>query len=117
MQKASITKCPAFFVFLLASACICTGCSSMPRQGAGAQSDILAHQEQVTRLEDRVRIYEATADRAISQLEDLRLRAAKTETTVEDVINLFDEYQRVVEQLISDYNKIRTETERQEQDP
>jgi len=89
----------------------------MPRQGAGAQSDILAHQEQITRLEDRVRIYEATADRTISQLEDLRLRAAKTETTVEDVINLFDEYQRVVEQFISDYKQIRAETEGQEQDP
>lgn len=117
MQKIKITKCPAFIVFLLLAPCILAGCSSMPRQGAGAQPDILTHQEQVTRLEDRVRIYEAATDRAISQLEDLRLRAAKTETTVEDVIYLFDEYQRVVEQFISDYKQIRAEAEGQEQDP
>ena len=115
MQKTSFCKCPAFIFILFIAACVSTGCSSMPgRQGAGAQPNILTHQEQVTRLEDRVRLYEATTDRAISQLEDIRLRAAKTETTVDDVIKLFDEYQRVVEQLISDYNKIRTETERQE---
>lgn len=117
MQKINITKCPAIFVFLLASTCICTGCSTMPRQGAGAQPDILAHQEQVTRLEDRVRLYEAATDRTISQLEDIRLRAAKTETTIDDVISLFNEYQRVVEQFISDYKQVRAETKVQEQDP
>ncbi len=117
MQKTSITKLPAIFVFLLASTCVCTGCSSLPRQGAGAQPDILAHQEQVTRLEDRIRIYEAATDRTISQLEDIRLRAAKTETTIDTVISLFDEYQRVVEQFIFDYKQVRAETKGQEQDP
>lgn len=116
MQKINITKCPAIFVFLLTSTCICTGCSSMSRQGAGAQPNILAHQEQVTRLEDRVRLYEAATDRTISQLEDVRLRAAKTETTIDDVIKLFDEYQRIVEQFIFDYKQLRAETEEQEQD-
>lgn len=117
MQKINTIMCPAIFVFMLASTCVCTGCSSLPRQGAGAQPDVLAYQEQVTRLEDRVRLYEATTDRTISQLEDIRLRAAKTETTIDDVISLFNEYQRVVEQLISDYKQIRTETKGQEQDP
>lgn len=117
MQKISITKCPAILVFLLASTCICTGCASLPRQGAGSQPNILAHQEQITRLEDRVRLYEAATDRTISQLEDIRLRAAKTETTIDDVISLFNEYQRVVEQFISDYKQVRAETEGQEQGP
>lgn len=117
MQKINITKCPAIFVFLLANACICTGCASLSRQGAGAQPNILAHQEQVTRLEDRVRLYEAATDRTISQLEDIRLRATKTETTIDDVISLFNEYQRVVEQFISDYKQVRAETKGQEQDP
>ena len=117
MQKINITKCPAIFVFLLASTCICTGCTSLPRQGAGAQPDILAHQEQVTRLEDRVRLYEAATDRTISQLEDIRLRAAKTETTIDEVIKLFTDYQRIVEQFVSDYKQVRAETKRQEQDP
>lgn len=110
MQKINTIMCPAIFVFLLASTCVCTGCSSLPRQGAGAQPDILAYQEQVTRLEDRVGLYEATTDRAISQLEDIRLRAAKTETTIDDVISLFNEYQRIVEQFVSDYKQVRTET-------
>ena len=110
MQKINITKCPAILVFLLISTCICTGCASLSRQGAGAQPDVLAHQEQVTRLEDRVRLYEAATDRTISQLEDIRLRAAKTETTIDD-------YQRVVEQFISDYRQVRAETKVQEQDP
>ena len=117
MQKINITKCPAILVFLLISTCICTGCASLSRQGAGAQPDILAHQEQVTRLEDRVRLYEAATDRTISQLEDIRLRAAKTETTIDDVISLFNEYQRVVEQFISDYKQVRAEIKVQEQDP
>ena len=110
MQKINTIMCPAIFVFMLASTCVCTGCSSLPRQGAGAQPDVLAYQEQVTRLEDRVGLYEATTDRAISQLEDIRLRAAKTETTIDDVISLFNEYQRIVEQFISDYKQVRTET-------
>lgn len=110
MQKINTIMCPAIFVFMLASTCVCTGCSSLPRQGAGAQPDILAYQEQVTRLEDRVGLYEATTDRTISQLEDVRLRAAKTETTIDDVISLFNEYQRIVEQFISDYKQVRTET-------
>ena len=117
MQKINITKCPAILVFLLISTCICTGCASLSRQGAGAQPDVLAHQEQVTRLEDRVRLYEASTDRTISQLEDIRLRAAKTETTIDDVISLFNEYQRVVEQFISDYKQVRAEIKVQEQDP
>ena len=117
MQKINITKCPAILVFLLISTCICTGCASLSRQGAGAQPDILAHQEQVTRLEDRVRLYEAATDRTISQLEDIRLRAAKTETTIDDVISLFNEYQRVVEQFIFDYKQVRAEIKVQEQDP
>lgn len=117
MQKINVTKCPAIFVFLLAITYICTGCASLSRQGAGAQPDILAHQEQVTRLEDRVRLYEAATDRTISQLEDIRLRAAKTETTVDDVISLFNEYQRVVEQFIYDYKQVRAENKGQEQDP
>lgn len=117
MQKINIALYPVIFIFLLASTCVCTGCSSLPRQGAGAQPNILAHQEQVTRLEDRVRLYEAATDRTISQLEDIRLRAAKTETTIDDVISLFNEYQRVVEQFISDYKQVRTETKGQEQDP
>ena len=110
MQKINTIMCPAIFVFLLASTCVCTGCSSLPRQGAGAQPDILAYQEQVTRLEDRVGLYEAATDRTISQLEDIRLRAAKTETTIDDVISLFNEYQRIVEQFVSDYKQVRTET-------
>lgn len=117
MQKINITKCPAILVFLLISTCICTGCASLSRQGAGAQPDVLAHQEQVTRLEDRVRLYEAATDRTISQLEDIRLRAAKTETTIDDVISLFNEYQRVVEQFIFDYKQVRAEIKVQEQDP
>ena len=117
MQKINITKCPAILVFLLISTCICTGCASLSRQGAGAQPDVLAHQEQVTRLEDRVRLYEAATDITISQLEDIRLRAAKTETTIDDVISLFNEYQRVVEQFISDYKQVRAEIKVQEQDP
>ena len=110
MQKINTIMCPAIFVFMLASTCVCTGCSSLPRQGAGAQPDILAYQEQVTRLEDRVGLYEAATDRTISQLEDIRLRAAKTETTIDDVISLFNEYQRIVEQFVSDYKQVRTET-------
>lgn len=117
MQKINITKYRTIFVFLLVSTCIYTGCASLPRQGAGSQPNILAHQEQITRLEDRVRLYEAATDRTISQLEDIRLRAAKTETTIDDVINLFNEYQRVVEQFIFNYKQVRTETKRQEQDP
>lgn len=117
MQKTSITKCPVILVFLLIAACFCTGCTSLPRQGAGAQPDVLAHQEQVTRLEDRIGLYEATTDRAISQLEDIRLRAATAEATIDDVIELFDEYQRVVEQFILDYKQVRAEAEGQKQDP
>lgn len=94
-------------VMLISSTVACRTTGPVP----GAGESVLDHQEQITRLEDRVRIYETTVAGAISQLEELGRHASSTETTVDDVIRLFDDYQRTVERIIQDYRKLQSEIE------
>lgn len=102
------------FVFLyLFVACIFSGCKSTR---VSTDENILYYQRKVDELEATVRLYEqrvTIADEKIrNDIESLKYLGERAETngdTIDELIELFAEYQRGVEQLLRDYNTLRNE--------
>ena len=102
------------FVFLyLFVASIFSGCKSTR---VSTDENILYYQRKVDELEATVRIYEqriTIADEQIrNDFESLKYLGERAETvgnTIDELIELFAEYQRGVEQLLRDYNTLRNE--------
>ena len=102
------------FVFLyLFVACIFSGCKSTR---VSTDENILYYQRKVDELEATVRLYEQRVTIADKQIRDdleslkyLGERAKTVGNTIDELIELFAEYQRGVEQLLRDYNTLRNE--------
>ena len=102
------------FVFLyLFVASIFSGCKSTR---VSTDENILYYQRKVDELEATVRLYEqriTIADEQIrNDFESLKYLGERAETvgnTIDELIELFAEYQRGVEQLLRDYNTLRNE--------
>ena len=102
------------FVFLyLFVASIFSGCKSTR---VSTDENILYYQRKIDELEATVRLYEqriTVADEQIrDDLESLKYLGERAETvgnTIDELIELFAEYQRGVEQLLRDYNTLRNE--------
>lgn len=102
------------FVFLyLFVACFFSGCKSTR---VSTDENILYYQRKIDELEATVRLYEqriTVADEQIrddlESLEYLGERAKTVGNTIDELIELFAEYQRGVEQLLRDYNSLRNE--------
>ena len=100
------------FVFLyLFVAFIFSGCKSTR---VSTDENILYYQRKVDELEATVRLYEqrvTIADEQIrNDIESLKYLGERAETvgnTIDELIELFAEYQRGVEQLLRDYNTLR----------
>ena len=94
-----------FFLFIIISFftlgyVICTnGCASTGR----VDPTILEYQRQVDDLENRIRSYEAATEYTIRELETVSGRAGKMGGTIDELIELFDEYQRTVERILYNY--------------
>lgn len=95
--------------------CLLISCASS-RPGTGVSSDILEHQRKIAELENTIRNYEAAIDDTVRALTELRDRAEDMGETVDGVIELFGQYQRLVEQLIRNCNSLRIEIEKAKQD-
>ena len=102
------------FVFLyLFVACIFSGCKSTR---VSTDENILYYQRKIDELEATVRLYEQRITVADEQIRDdleslkyLGERAKTVGNTIDELIELFAEYQRGVEQLLRDYNTLRNE--------
>lgn len=100
------------FVFLyLFVASIFSGCKSAR---VSTDENILYYQRKVDELEATVRLYEqrvTIADEQIrNDIESLKYlgeRAGTVGNTIDELIELFAEYQRGVEKLLRDYNTLR----------
>lgn len=108
MRKAFIT----YFIILITS--ILFGCATGPK--SGVDKDILQHQRDVAYLEATIEQYETAIGSCVRELESLRVRAESMETTVDGVIELFGQYQRLVEQLIYNYNELQKQVRNTKQD-
>lgn len=88
-----------FIILVGIFAVVLAGCTSTrPTDNA-----VLEHQRQIDALESRIRSYEAATEYTIRELETLAGRAEKVGTTVDELIELFDEYQRTVERILRNY--------------
>ena len=105
--------CFIFVVLYLLVACIFSGCKSAR---VSTDENILYYQRKIDELEATVRLYEqriTIADEQIrndiDSLKYLGERAKTVGDTIDELIELFAEYQRGVEQLLRDYNTLRNE--------
>ena len=81
--------------------CLLGGCSG------ATNGAVLKYQQQVNRLEEELRNRDRAVEAAISDIRSITVRSETMEGTVDELIELFGEYQRRVEQLLYDYNNIR----------
>ena len=102
-----------FVIFLFCIFFVFTGCKSTR---VSTDENILYYQRKVSELEATVRLYEqriTVADEQIrNDLESLKYLGERAKTvgdTIDELIELFAEYQRGVEQLLRDYNTLRNE--------
>ncbi len=89
------------FILLLVACFMLFSCNSTKR----VDGDILDYQRQISVLEARISNYERTIARAVTELESIRRRASNIDGTIDEIIELFDDYQRTVEQLLRDYRE------------
>ena len=105
--------CFIIILLYIFTACFFSGCKS-PR--VSTNENILYYQRKIDELEATVRLYEqriTVADEQIrDDLESLKYLGERAKTvgdTIDELIELFAEYQRGVEQLLRDYNRLRNE--------
>ena len=105
--------CFILVLLYLFVACIFSGCESTR---VSTDENILYYQRKIDELEATVRLYEqriTIADEQIrNDIESLKYLGERAETigdTIDELIELFAEYQRGVEQLLRDYNTLRNE--------
>ena len=103
--------CFIFVLLYLFVASIFSGCKSTR---ISTDENILYYQRKIDELEATVRLYEqriTIADEQIrNDIESLKYLGEREKTvgdTIDELIELFAEYQRGVEQLLRDYNTLR----------
>lgn len=94
-------------VAILYLALLLSGC----RSNTGIDDNILYHQQQIARLEEELRNRDRAIEDGIRGLEAITTRSESMEGTIDELIELFAEYQRRVEQLIREYNMVRETAE------
>lgn len=103
--KINLSHIVMYVVCLL----LLTGCCTTRTRGTS--DDILDNQAAITELATRLSDYNSNVRRDIESLESIRNREASSGDTIEELIRLFEEYERCVEQLVRDYNNLRAEIE------
>ena len=106
-EKAILIAMAIIFAFVIFCSFVFTGCSSNRLVNDGT---ILKYQQQVDRLEEELRSRDRAVENAIRELRTITSRSETMEGTVDELIELFTEYQQRVDKLLYDYDKIRTET-------
>jgi len=106
---------PVFGLLVLLAAC-CVGCKSTAVHVD--DRSLLDHQREIDRLESELRGRDGTIRDAARDLENISEqigsvaeRSGRMEDEIDTIIRLFDEYQRRVERLLRDYNRVRDEAE------
>ena len=87
--------------------CTVTGCSSTKF----TDRDVLEHQRELDEYKATVDGYIQRIDKSVGRIESIRERAESLGGTIDETIDLFDEYQRAVELMLQDYNDLRREIE------
>ena len=104
------------FVFIILCVFVANFISGCKSTRVSTDENLLYYQRKVDELEATVRLYEqriTIADEQIrNDIESLKYLGERAKTvgdTIDELIELFAEYQRGVEQLLRDYNTLRNE--------
>lgn len=107
------------FVFIILCVFVANFISGCKSTRVSTDENLLYYQRKVDELEATVRLYEqriTIADEQIrNDIESLKYLGERAKTvgdTIDELIELFAEYQRGVEQLLRDYNSLRNEVKK-----
>lgn len=92
-------------ILFMCSLIFFTGCTSNRKHDI--DGTLINHQQEIDRLEEELRSRDRTIENAIRELRTITSRSESMEGTVDEVIELFGEYHRRVEQMLYDYERIR----------
>lgn len=97
-------------LFVLIAYVCCLLYMSCTSTNAGTSTDtaVLNYQKQIDRLENELNSRDRAIENGIRRLESITERCTIETGTVDEIIELFDEYQRGIEQLLYDYYKTDT---------
>lgn len=102
------SKVVYFVVSVVLCVCFtCTGCSSTKF----TDREVIEHQRELDEYKATVDGYIQRIDKSVGRIESIRERAESLGGTIDETIDLFDEYQRAVELMLQDYNDLRREIE------
>jgi predicted nuclease with TOPRIM domain len=90
---------------------VCVLCCSCVSTGRGADKSVIEHQRKLGEYQAAVSYHLGRVDACAARIADIRERADSLTGEIDRVIELFDEYQRAVEQLIREYNTLRDTVE------
>jgi len=96
---------------ILVTFCICILLTSCVSTGRGADKSVIEHQRKLGEYQAAVSYHLGRVDACAARIADIRERADSLTGEIDRVIELFDEYQRAVEQLIREYNTLRDAVE------
>lgn len=107
------SKVVYFVVSVVLCVCFtCTGCSSTKF----TDREVIEHQRELDEYKATVDGYIQRIDSSVSRIESVKGRAESLSGTIDETIELFDEYQRAVELLLQDYNDLRSAVESREKE-
>ena len=109
-----INKILLFTVFVclvVILCCLLGGCST---QGHVDATTVLEYQRQIDRLEERIHNSDRTIENAARDIKSITTRSETMGGTIDELIDLFTEYDGRVQQMLREYADIRTEAEAQE---
>lgn len=92
----------ALLLFLL---CV-TACAT----AANTDRAVLEHQQQIDRLEEELRNRDRAIESAVKDIRELTSRSSRMEGSIDAIIELFGEYQRRVDRMLSDYYYLQNKT-------
>lgn len=99
-----------FVCLVVILCCLFGGCST---EGHVDAATVLEYQRQIDRLEERIRSSDRTVESAARDIETITNRSETMGGTIDELIDLFAEYDRRVQQMLHEYADIRTEAETQ----
>ena len=90
------------FCFIITCCLLLSSCAST----RGTNQSILDYQREIDRLESELNSRDRTIESAVNELRAITVKSTEMEGTVDELIDLFDQYQRAVEQLLRDYSDL-----------
>lgn len=95
-------------LILLCVIAVCTGLSGCASTAnTSVDATILEYQGEIARLENTVASYQREIGYAVEELGNIRDRTTGMEGTIDEVIDLFEDYQQRVERVLQRYRELQ----------